>query len=435
MKKKDKMYDTTISLFTGIILIILGIILIIFNKNFYINVINILLIFILINSFLNIVRTLLNKKKNKQNNFIVVCLNTLFIIIILFVPSIPQSFFPILFSTYLILQSFIKLILFLISYKDYEHSKFSEIIYSIFYFVIGISIFLFPMKYIDVLLLILGIYFIVLGSLFELKAISVNIPNKYKNNIKRKIKIQLPVWIEAVVPYTVFVEINNLFEIEEEKSKITKDKLHKIKPDMEVLVHVSANGFNRIGHVDIVYNDKVISYGNYDDESHKLFDTMGEGVLFYVNKEKYIPFCIKHSKKIIFSFGIKLSKEQKKQIENKIFDIRSNCFEWNSPRDKKNINNLNYACELYKATKAKFYKFNSGKFKTYFVCGSSCCDLANEIIGSSGIDLLKMNGLISPGTYYDCLNREYVNRTGLVVSRKIYTKDTYSDLLNVNSDL
>ena len=56
--------------------------------------------------------------------------------------------------------------------------------------------------------------------------------------------------------------------------------------------------------------------------------------------------------------------------------------------------------------------------------------MTNEIIGYSGIDFLKMNGVISPGTYYDCLNREYINKTGLVVTRNIYTKDTYDYLLN-----
>ena len=268
-----------------------------------------------------------------------------------------------------------------------------------------------------------------------MNAIYVNIPIKLKNKIKRKIKVQLPVWLEAIIPYTVFYEINNLVEVDGVKNKLSKEKLHKIKPDMEVLVHVSGNGFNRIGHVDIIYNNKVISYGNYDNCSHKLFDSIGQGVLFYADKEKYIPFCIEHSKKIIFGFGIKLNKEQKKQIEIKLGEIMSNCYEWVLPYDKSNLDSINYACKLYQTTKAKFYKFNSGKFKTYFVCGCSCCDLANEIIGSSGIDFLKMNGLISPGTYYDCLNREYVNRTGLVVSRNIYTKDTYNTLLNVNSDL
>ena len=254
MEKRDKMYDTSLSFISGVILVVLGIIIIIFNKQFYINAINILLIFILINSFLSIVKSLLKREKN-NNNLVIIFLNTLFVLILIIIPSIPQSFFPMLFSVYLILYSFIKLIVFLISYKDYKHYRFKEIFYSIFYFIIGMYIFLFPMKYINILLLILGIYFIVLGSFFELNAIYVNIPIKLKNKIKRKIKVQLPVWLEAIIPYTVFYEINNLVEVDGVKNKLSKEKLHKIKPDMEVLVHVSGNGFNRIGHVDIIYNN------------------------------------------------------------------------------------------------------------------------------------------------------------------------------------
>ena len=57
-------------------------------------------------------------------------------------------------------------------------------------------------------------------------------------------------------------------------------------------------------------------------------------------------------------------------------------------------------------------------------------DYISKIVGYSGIDFLKMNGVISPGTYYDCLNREYINKTGLVVTRNIYTKDTCDYLIN-----
>ena len=77
--------------------------------------------------------------------------------------------------------------------------------------------------------------------------------------------------------------------------------------------------------------------------------------------------------------------------------------------------------------KVKNKRLECFKFKTYYLFGSSCCNLANEIIGYSGIDFLKMNGLISPGSYYDCLNREYMNKTGLVIKRNIYKLDEYND--------
>ena len=46
--------------------------------------------------------------------------------------------------------------------------------------------------------------------------------------------------------------------------------------------------------------------------------------------------------------------------------------------------------------------------------------LADYIIGKSGIDLLKMNGVITPGAYYEYLNREFQKKNSMVISRKIY---------------
>lgn len=424
----DRIYSTTISLLSGIVLVILGIVLVIYNKSFYIGTINILLILILINSLIQIIKCLFNK--NTKKNLVLALVNMIFISILLMIPTIPQSLFPILFSGYLIIYSAIKLIMSIIFFKNHVSGVIKELISAIIFSLVGFSIFLFPLKHIDILLLIVGIYFIILGTFLILTAVYVTIPAKYKNIFKRKIRISLPVWLETIVPYTVLIEVNRFLQVDEIKGgyKIFKTN----EPDMEIMVHVSDNGFNRVGHVDLVYNNQVISYGNYDDNSHKFGQLIGDGVLFYASKEKYIPFCIKHSKKIIFGFGIKLSDKQKKQIDIKLKEFNKGLERWYPPCQKdRNIKECHdYASELYKGTKAKFYKFKSGKFKTYFVVGVSCCDLANEIIGYSGIDFLKMNGVISPGTYYDCLNREYINKTGLVVTRNIYTKDTCDYLIN-----
>jgi hypothetical protein len=275
------------------------------------------------------------------------------------------------------------------------------------------------------LLIFIGIYFIILGSTFIISGVYTLVPTKYKNIYKRKFRISLPVVIEVLVPYTVFSEINKALKVDIKKRDLLNPKFDNNNPDMEVMVHVSNNGFNRVGHVDLIYNNKVISYGNYDNSSMHLFDTIGDGVLFYADKKKYIPFCIKHSKKTLFCYGLKFTDKQKEIIDKKISDLEKGLVEWRPLKDGK----TKYAAALHRATGAKMYKFTKGKFKTYFVFGVSCCNLANEIIGYSGIDFLKMNGIICPGTYYDCLNREYVNKNGLVISRHIYNKQTYKKLL------
>lgn len=430
LSRNDKIYSATISLASGIILILLGILVIVYNKPFYIKAINILLIVVLLNGFIQVVKSVINKRS--KNNLLLAIINLVFALILLMIPEIPQSIFPFLLSQYLIIYSIIKLMICVIFFNNHVPGIKKELLIFIVYSLLGISILLFPLKHIEILLIFVGIYFISLGAFFILTSVYTSIPIKYKNKFKRKIRIHIPLWLETIVPFAVLTGINKMLEVEEYRKKILKDEFDTIEPDVEIVVHVSNRGMNRVGHVDFIYKNEVYSYGNYDDSSKRFYEMIGDGILFHANKKQYIPFCIKHSKKTLFSFGLKLSEEQKKQINDKFKEIEDNLVKWHPPYcyDKKNKDKYgDYASELYKATKAEFYKFKVGKFKTYFVFGASCCDIVNEFIGSSGIDLLKMNGIISPGTYYDCLNREYINKTGMVISRKIYNQDTYIDLL------
>ena len=68
--------------------------------------------------------------------------------------------------------------------------------------------------------------------------------------------------------------------------------------------------------------------------------------------------------------------------------------------------------------KQKYSK--NGKYKTYYVMGSNCCYLVDDILGNSGMDILSINGIITPGTYYDYFNKELSKKNSNVVSKSIY---------------
>lgn len=55
---------------------------------------------------------------------------------------------------------------------------------------------------------------------------------------------------------------------------------------------------------------------------------------------------------------------------------------------------------------------------------TNCVLLADEILGTSGIDILKISGLIAPGTYYEYFEREFKRKNSRVVSKKIYMDKT-----------
>ncbi len=431
MLKSDRFYNSTSSLLAGLVLIIISLCMLLGKDKLYFDFMNLFLLTILIIGTFQFIEYFFSKRKGTDGKitFTKCFLNLLFCLVLSCFPKIPMSILPILFALYLILNGIIKLMTYIILRYENTNGRLLELFQAFIYLVIGIPLLISPLKKLSVMLTIMGVYILLLGINFIFDFINTIIPRKVKRKLQRRIKITLPVLFQAIIPYQVLNEINYFINKEEYSKKIVyEEKNQDIKPDLEVFIHSSMNGFNRLGHVDICFKDKVYSYGNYDDSSKRLFDMIGDGVLFVTDKEHYIPFCIKHSHKTIFGFGLKLNDRQIKNIDNYIYKIFTNIYEWNSPIQedmisKKKINKddyTDYASCLYKSTKAKFYKFETGKFKKYFVLGINCCLLADSIIGKSGSDILKMNGIITPGTYYEYLNREFKKKNSMVISKNIY---------------
>ena len=431
MIKSDKLFNATNSLIIGISLLVIGILMLVGRDWLYINFINIFLIAVLFFSIKKFFNYFIGKKKDRQINFTTSILNLLFCLICSFFRNIPLSILPIVFGVYLLLNASIKFINGLILWKNNANGKLTEFTIGLIYLVFSLSIIFSPIKNLNVVLVVIGIYVVLLGLNYIFDFITFVIPRRVKNKVKRNIRISLPAFVEAIIPFTVLNEINYLLDKENyDKPFVFEEKSEEVVPDLEVIVHTSNRGFNRMGHVDLYYDEHVISYGNYDDSSTRFFNMIGDGVIFATDKEKYIPFCIEHSKKTLFVFGLKLTNIQKKNIDKVIRKTFDNLSNWKSPYEealtKKKKVSMNdyrdYASRLYQATNAKFYKVKSGKFKNYFVLGTNCCRLADNIIGKSGIDLLKMNGVITPGTYYEYLNREFQKKNSMVISRKIYNQ-------------
>ena len=201
-------------------------------------------------------------------------------------------------------------------------------------------------------------------------------------------------------------------------------------PDIHVLIHVSADGVGSIGHCDLVLNGTVISYGNYDKASERLFGGIGDGVLFKADFDKYINFCVYHDLQMVFDFGIKLSEKQLAKVRKGIAKLERNITRWKPPYQLATENSPiadiaefdDYCSSLWNGTHARFFKFKSGRFKTYFVMSTNCVFLADYILSKAGTDIVKTAGIITPGDYYDYMQSEYALPGGIVITRDIYSK-------------
>lgn len=410
----EKLYKGLLDCLLGVLLVILSVLAVIKQTLFLIRVFDILGVILLVNGIHEGYDYFFyNHKKVHLHNALFLIIAA---VVLIFYPSIPLTFITIIFALYLTLTGFIKFI----SYLNYRKDKVKGRIYvlagAIALCVDGFALVFKDYFDIDIVMVLIGIYGILLGMTYFFDGIFTIVPPRKKENLKRRIRIPLPIAISALIPSFLSQIINKKLETKSQPLTWYDNDI-----DMEIFVHVSPKGFGIMGHCDLYFEGKVLSYGNYDQHSTRLLEAIGDGVLFSVqDKMKYIQFCIKEDKKTIFGYGLKLTRQQKESVREKITILKNNANCWYPLSYSYPDYKEDYASRLYLETNAKFYKFKSGKFKTYFVLGTNCVLLADQIIGSAGTDIIDMNGIIAPGTYQDYLEKEYQRKNGFVVTKNVY---------------
>lgn len=433
MVLKKRKLNLLNNLISGILIIILGIIITIGSVNIYTIVVKLCVyVFIIygLSKFLNFI--LKRKIQGNISSLIGVILNLFLGVVMLIFPNIPLSILPIVFSLYLLFNSIVKFINYIVLIDVKLKSRYKELFFFIFFLIFSILFLCYPLKKLNLFIMIIGIYCILLG-LNRIYEFTIDIlTEKHKLKLKRKLRISLPIFLEAFIPKTALRKINKYIDY-----LTSEDKEGEQNSDLKVFIHLSKYGFNQFGHMDIMFEDKIYSYGNYDKSSQKLFTAMGDGVLFILNKkDKYMEFCINNSRKTIVEYGIKLTNSQKEKMHNELNKIMCDSIIWIPPilQNKKSKINDNkeeykdYASKLYKATKAKFYKFNKGEYKIYFVLGVNCAYFADKLLKNCVFYVLKLVGIISPGTYYEYLEDMYRKKHSKVVYKKIYSKESIGDV-------
>lgn len=273
----------------------------------------------------------------------------------------------------------------------------------------------------------------VLGAYFFLYGVS-NIRDGFlfeeeigKNHLKRRIRISLPIVLAALIPARTLAKINKFMqENADEREDIHLGMVKSGKTaELEIFVHTAETSlFSAIGHVDICYQGRVISYGNYDPSSETLFGMVGDGVLYFCDRDKYIDLCKRESQKTLFGYGIDLTPEMEKAVQKKLAELKQLTIPWEPSADKimtgDDKEDYTYAYKIRHETDGELYKFIKSKFKSYFVLSTNCVLLADTIVGQAGTDILSPKGFIAPGTYQAYLNREFEKPNSIVVSKHVY---------------
>ena len=274
---------------------------------------------------------------------------------------------------------------------------------------------------------LLGMHLIVYAAaIIQDMLCSLLVPGKTR---KKRIHISLPNIICAFIPRRILTSVNRFLRTDSNSAEMINKKKND-ECSLEIFIHMADTFFGHVGHIDMCIHGKVISYGSYDESSYRFKGMIGDGVVEIIDRGKYIGFCLEEAGKHIVSFGIKLTDNEQEKLRNKLEEIFDNLTPWEPPvavNERNHIKSvqyeLDYASALYKKTGAEFFKFRDGpysKFRTYFGLFTNCATLAEEITSSVGINLFDFSGILTPGTFYDYLNREYNRNSDFVISRNLY---------------
>lgn len=265
------------------------------------------------------------------------------------------------------------------------------------------------------LAVLLGIHCVIYG-LFSLgdgvrELLSLDVKGR---RIRQRIRISPPILLTALIPQWLLRMLSDPDEAEETARwtrRVTGNE--NATRDMEVFFHLSRDTAMGMGHVDIALGNTVYAYGCYDASSNRLFGLISDGVLVTAEREKYIAYCLRHEKKKLISFGITLTEEQRGRVRQAAEDFLQGSEPWQPPAEDPQA-------LFARETDAAFHKLRKGPFQTYNALKTNCVALADILCGASGLDLMNLQGIITPGTYYAFLDRQFRRPNSIVISRTVY---------------
>ncbi len=293
----------------------------------------------------------------------------------------------------------------------------------------GVSLIVNPALRLHTVFTIAGIYLVLYSAVLLLDFVSgLFLSNQVGDRIKRRVRIAVPMFITAFIPSRLIDDFNRYFVTHQEEGGVIREanKDDGKKPPLEVFIHLSDEGFGRMGHVDICLDDTVYSYGCYDNHAHRIFGMASDGTLAVAPFGPYIQHCLTFEHKVLVGFGLNITQKEREVVEKQLQSLREVLVPWKSDLERKREGEAvkgdctDPASELVKATGASIYKVSSGPFRKYFAINTNCVKLADSIIGPAGLDILRVNAIATPGSYLSMLNEMFERGNTIVTQRTIY---------------
>ena len=415
----------------GVFLITMGILFINLNISFVTLLLRIVCYGLIIKSLINLFQFAIKKIKQKKDTIGKEITDILFSIIVLVLNDKIVTLLPLVFGLYFLAIVIIRIVDYYIYTKNGIKGRIGLLLSIIFNLITSLVLMINHNSKTKFLVIIIGIYLIMIGSgsmlTFLLEILPINLVNKIKMNIK----IPVPEIFTAFIPQKLISLINEILAVDPTATKYNHIKKND-NSDIQVILHLAKNGTAAMGHIEIAVDDVIYSYGNYDMHSRSLFDSIGDGVILIVDKQKYIQYCVERRDRYLIEFGLQLTKKEKEIIKKNINDlINNNTIDYYSDAELMDQNKLprkkltDMSSEIYLYAGGKYKKIIKGKYKKFFVLNNNCAMMVKNVLKNINKDVLAINGILTPGAYYEYLNDQFMLKNTNVISRKIYTKNTF----------
>lgn len=430
----EKSIKASYLLITTIFLITMGILLITLKTQFIDLLIRIICYGFILRGLLNLLILTYNKKNRNKEFVMRDVADILFGIIIINIRESLIILLPVVFGLYFLAIVIIQIVDYYIYIKNKIKGRLTILIAIIFNFCMGLLLIINPHLKTKYIVIIIGIYLILLGIKYAIDFLIEILPSKILNKIKSNIKIPIPEIFTAFIPQQLISLVNEMLEVDPEAHNYNYRKVDN-ETELQIIVHLAKNGTAAMGHIEIAFKNIIYSYGNYDMHSRSLFQAVGDGVILIVDKQKYIKYCVEKRDRYLIEFGIKLTNKESEIIKKNIDKlINTNTVDYYSDAELIEQGKLtsrkltDMSSEIYMYAGGHFKKITKGKYKKFFVLNHNCAMMVNSVLKTIGKDVLAINGILTPGAYYDYLNRQFMLKNTNVITRKIYTKNDFKNV-------
>ncbi len=420
LKERVNLFNEIIQ---GLFFIILGIIFLTRISFVYSFIYYLFIIMFTLHGFSTSFTMLFNKKFSLSKSLLSL---TSFIIVAysLSKPTTIITFIPFVVGWFALINAIIQGINYYVYRRDCLKGTGYRLMLVIFTSLSALVLLFYPQRTLNALSQFTGFYLVFNGLITLVENTKDLISPIKKRKLLSRLNISIPIFMSALVPQKVYLSYSNL--IKNRQVKVNELKQEK-ESDVEVFFYLTSKMPESLGHVDISFEGKIYSYGCHDPLNRKLFGTLGEGVLIVSERDAFIKNALSTENKMVLSYGISLNAQQRAIVKNRIEELLKRGVPWKSGYEVNNdIEFMDYASRVYKHTKAKMFKFNEGKFRTYFVFSTNCVLLADHILRSPQLDLFSFLGIVTPGTYLTFLNSEFRREGSIVIKRNIMKENEYA---------